>query len=190
MERWENSEILFDGRVVRLRVGEVRLDNGDRAVREVIEHPGGVGVVPYTGSSVILVRQYRIAVGEYVLEVPAGKLEAGDTGPEYRGRQELEEEAGYVAGRMHYVGFIYSAIGFCSEKVHLYLALDLRKTAQRLERDERIEIVEMPLDKVREGLRKHVFQDAKTAVGLQALLNYLDTNGSPTGPADENAGAH
>lgn len=174
MEHWEHSEILFDGRVVRLRVGEVRLDNGHRAVREVVEHPGGVGIVPFTGHSVILVRQYRIAVGAEELEIPAGKVEADDTDPEFRGRQELEEEAGYVAGRMHYVGFIYSAIGFCSEKVHLFLAFDLQQTAQRLEHDEAIELVEIPLDEVRRGLRAHAFQDSKTAVGLQALINYLD----------------
>jgi ADP-ribose pyrophosphatase len=174
METWSKSDILYDGAIVRLRVGEVTLDNGRAAKREVIEHPGGVCVVPYTGDSVVLVRQFRIAVNEYVLELPAGKLEQDDTDSEYRGRCELEEEAGYTAGRMVYVGYIYSAIGFCSEKVHIYLALDLTKTQQKLEEEERIEIVEVPLEEVRQGLKKHQFLDSKTAVGLQALLYHLD----------------
>ena len=178
MEIWKESKILYDGDVVRLRTGSVTLDDGRTANREVVEHPGGVCVVPFTGDSVVLVRQFRIAVGDYVDELPAGKLEAHDTDPEARGRAELEEEAGYTAGTMVYVGHIFSSIGFCSEKIHIYLALDLTKTRQRLEPDERIELVEVPLAQVRHGLRAHAFQDAKTAVGLQALLYHLESSPS------------
>lgn len=173
METWADSEIVYDGKVVRLRVGDVTLDNGQRARREVVEHDGGVCVIPFTGHSVILVRQYRIAAGEYVLEGPAGRIE-GDEGTERRGAIELEEETGYTTGRMAYVGFIYGTVGYCSEKIHLYLAFDLEKTQQRLEPDERIEVVELPLEDVRRGLREHAFVDGKTAVGLQALLYHLD----------------
>jgi len=173
METWDKSDILYDGAVVRLRVGTVRLDNGAEARREVVEHPGGVAVVPFTGDSVILVKQYRIAAGEYVVELPAGKLEGAED-PRHRGACELEEETGHRAGRMLPVGCYYMAIGFCSEQVHLFLAFELEKTAQRLEEEERIELVELSLDEVRAGLRAHRFNDAKTALGLQALLDHLD----------------
>lgn len=172
METWADSEILYRGSVVTLRVGNVSLDNGDLAKREVVEHPGGVCVVPYTGHSVILVKQFRIAVGEEVLEVPAGKLEPGEE-PMYRCAVELEEETGYVASQLISLGYIYLAVGFCSEKAHLFLALDLKKTAQRLEHDERIELVELSLQEVRQGLRERKFKDGKTIVLLEALLTHL-----------------
>jgi ADP-ribose pyrophosphatase len=174
MEVWDESELLYSGKVVKLRVGTVRLDDGVRAHREVVEHPGGVCVVPFTGHSVLLVRQYRIAVGEYVLELPAGKLEDPNEDHRYRGERELEEETGHRAGQMIYVGCYYMAIGFCSERVHIYLGLDLTEHQQMLEEEERIEVVEVPLDEVRQGLKQHTFVDGKTAIGLQALLDYLD----------------
>ncbi len=172
MEIWRENRIVYEGRIVRLRTGDAELDDGRLAYREVVEHPGGVCVVPFTGHSVILIRQYRIALGQYIIEAPAGKLEPGDS-PLSRGEAELEEEIGYRAGRMLPIGRIYSSVGFCSEIIHLFLGLDLKKTAQRLEEDERIELVELPLDEMREGLRTHRFEDAKTVAGLYALLDYL-----------------
>jgi ADP-ribose pyrophosphatase len=172
METWTKSDILFDGKVVRLRTGEVELDDGTKAYREVVEHPGGVCVVPFDGDVVTLVRQYRIAVGDYVLEAPAGKLEPGDD-PEARGRAELEEECGLVADTFLSAGTVYATVGFCSEKMHLYLALDLTETEQRLEPEERIELVHLTLDEVRARLKAHQFNDAKTVVVLYALLQHL-----------------
>ncbi len=173
MEIWKNSRIIYDGTVVRLRVGEVELDNGAPAHREVIEHPGGVCVVPFNGKSVILVRQFRIAVGDYVLEAPAGKLE-GNEEPAYRGACELEEETGYRAGKLIPAGGVYASVGFCSERIHLFLAFDLEPCGQRLEEEERIELVELPLDEVRRRLAEHRFDDGKTVVGLHALLGHLE----------------
>lgn len=173
MERWTDSSILYDGAVVKLRVGRVSLDDGTPASREVVEHPGGVCVIPYTGHSVMFVRQFRIAVGEYVLEAPAGKRE-GDDDPEQRGRMELEEETGFRAGVMVFAGTHFASVGFCSELVHLYLALDLKQTAQRLDPEERIEIVELPVEEVRRRLYTHEFKDGKTIIGLHALLQHLD----------------
>ncbi len=174
METWTDSEVLFDGRIIRLRTGNVRLADGSPAYREVVEHPGGVAVVPFTGSGVLLVRQFRIAVGEEVLELPAGKLEPKDTSPARRGAEELEEETGYRAGRLVPAGHYYGCIGFCTERVYLYLGFDLEHVGQRLEPGERIEVVELPLEDVRAGLRQGRFVDAKTMIGLQALLYHLD----------------
>lgn len=172
METWTNSEVLFDGKVVRLRTGEVALDDGTKAYREVVEHPGGVCVIPFDGDVVTLVRQYRIAIGDYILEAPAGKLEPGDD-PAARGQIELEEECGLVAETFLPAGVVYATVGFCSEKIHLYLALDLTETEQRLEPEERIELVHLTLEEVRARLKANRFDDAKTVVGLYALLQHL-----------------
>ena len=174
MEIWNDSKIVYDGAIVRLRTGHVRLDDGRLAFREVVEHPGGVCIAPFTGHSVILERQYRIALQEYVLEAPAGKLEADAEDPEARVRAELEEETGYLAGTLIKLGVFQSTVGFCSERMHLYLGLDLVKTQQRLEPDERIELIEMPLEEVRAGLKENRFTDAKTALVHQGLIYHLD----------------
>jgi len=172
METWIDSETLYEGKIVTLKRGRVRLDDGQEAIREVVEHNGGVAVAPRLGDSVILVRQYRIAVGKELLELPAGKLE-GDEDPLERGRIELEEETGYRAARMIPAGYFYPSCGILSEKLHVFLALDLEKVEQRLEWDEVIEVVEMPLSEVRQRLMANAFEDAKTIIGLHALLAHV-----------------
>ena len=173
MEKWKDSSILYNGTVLKLRVGKVMLDDGSPAHREVVEHPGGVCILPFTGHSVILVRQFRIALDQYVLEAPAGKLE-GDEEPLARGIAELEEETGHIAGKVVSAGSIFASVGFCSEVIHLYLAFDLTKTSQRLDLEERIELVEMPLEEVRAALRDHTIRDGKTVVLMHRLLAYLE----------------
>lgn len=174
METWFESETVYEGKIVTLKRGRVRLDDGGEAVREVVEHNGGVVIAPCLGDSVVLVRQYRIAVGKELLELPAGKLEGEEEAVE-RGRIELEEETGYRAGQMIPAGHFYPSCGFLTENLHLFLALDLEKTRQNLEWDEVIEVVEMPLSEVRQRLRAHAFDDAKTIIGLHALLAHVET---------------
>ena len=178
MESWVQDETVYEGRVVSLRVGEARLEDGTVVPREVVEHPGGVGVVPVLDDAVVLIRQYRIAIGRDVLEIPAGKLE-GDEDPESCGRRELEEETGYRAGRMVAVGSYYASVGYSSEEYYLYLAFDLERVGQNLEHDERIETVEIPLDEAARRVADNELKDAKTVVALQALFDYLRRN-----PAD------
>ena len=152
--------------------GTVELEDGTRAQREVIEHRGAAGVAAYTGDRVVLVRQFRIAAGKYLLEIPAGKLEAGDSATS-RAEKELEEETGYRCRRLLPAGVVYPSAGILTERIHLFLGLDLQKTEQRLDEDERIEIVELPLEDVRARLDRHEFEDAKTVVALYALLSHL-----------------
>jgi len=173
METWTHDRIVYDGDVFRVRAGEVVLEDGTPARREIIEHPGGVGVIPFTGASVLFVQQYRIAVGKTILEMPAGKREKNEP-PEVCGHRELIEETGYRAGQFIPAGAVYATVGYCSELIHIFLALDLEHVGQDLDHEERIEIVELPLDDVRKRLRNHAFEDAKTVVGLYALLQHLD----------------
>ncbi len=130
-------------------------------------------MVPYIDGSVILVRQWRIAVQQHVLELPAGRLEPDET-PEARALLELEEEIGYKAGRLEKVAACYCSPGFTDELDHIYLAFDLEKTVARPEPDERIEIVPMTIAEVRAGLESQSFNDGKTIIGLRALLDHLE----------------
>lgn len=173
MEKWTQDKVIYDGHIFRVRTGEVVLEDGTLARREVIEHPGGVGVIPFTGHSVLFVRQFRIAIGKTILEMPAGMREKGER-PEDCGMRELIEETGYRAGQLLPAGAVYATVGYCSELVHVFLALDLEQVGQNLDREERIEIVEVPLDQIRAGLRAHRFEDGKTVIGLHALLQHLD----------------
>ena len=174
METWIDAETLYEGKIVTLKRGRVRLENGREAEREIVEHNGAVVIAPRLGDSVVLVRQYRVALGKELLELPAGKLE-GEEEPVERGRVELEEETGFRAGRMVPAGHFYPSCGFLTEKLYLFMAFDLEKTTQRLEWDEDIEVVEMPLSEAQERLRTHAFEDAKTIIGLHALLAHEQT---------------
>lgn len=175
MEHWDTSEVIYRGNLVNLRTGQVRLDDGNTAFREVVEHAGGVGVVPCLGDAVALIRQYRVAIDRELLEIPAGKLETGDT-PEQRAAAELAEETGYTAGRLVPIGGIYPSCGFLTEKIHLFLAFELTAGEQQLEADERIEVVHLRLDQARQMLHANQFEDAKTVAGLYALFDYLERN--------------
>lgn len=173
METWIRQEERYRGKIVSLWVGEVRLDDGSVAVREVLRHPGGVAVVPVLGNSVVLISQFRIAIGREILELPAGKREA-DEDPEACARRELAEEVGYRAGRMVRAATYYSSVGFVDEQMHLFLAFDLQRTGQRPDRDERIRPVVLSLEVVRRRLEKQAFEDSKTIIGLRELLSYLE----------------
>lgn len=172
MEQWIRRESIYSGRVISLEAGEVILDNGGSAPREIVRHGGGVGVAPVVDGHVLLVRQYRIAVEQEVIELPAGKLEPGDT-PEIRAAQELEEETGHQAGRLVHVASCFCSPGFTNELDHIFLAFDCVKTKQNLEYDECIELVHIPLDEIESRLQRKEFIDAKTIIGLRELLAYL-----------------
>jgi len=161
MEQWTESKRVFEGRIFNVRAGQARLADGVLAPREVVEHPGGVGIVPVLDGRVALIRQYRIAVGDTVLEIPAGKLEPG-------------EEPVERAGRLVPAGSIYASAGYTSERIYLFLAFDLEHVGQALEFDERIAPAELALEDLARMLREHAIEDAKTVVALERLFDYLE----------------
>jgi ADP-ribose pyrophosphatase len=168
-ERYEQRRTVFAGRV--LDVGEEvhRLPNGRVATFEVIRHPGGAAVLPVLADDrVVLIRQYRPALGAMLWEIPAGRLEAGETAEDCVLR-ELAEEAGYAAGRLVALGGLWSAAGFCDEHVALFAAFDLTPVPPAPEADEVIEPVVMPLAAALELLFQGEIRDAKTQL---ALLRY------------------
>ena len=172
MESWIDSETLYKGKIFSLRVGVVRLEGGETAQREVIEHGGGVAVVPFADGKVTLVSQFRIAAGREIVELPGGRLE-GDEPPADCARRELEEELGYHARELIHVSSYYTAAGYSSERMHLFLALGLERTKPRPERDELLRRIELPLEEVEAKLRRHELEDARTIIGLHELVRYL-----------------
>jgi len=178
MESWINKKCIYDGKVVSLTVGEAELDDGAVAHREVINHSGGVGVVPVIDNSVIMVRQYRIAIEKDILEIPAGKIDPGES-PEDCARRELEEETGYRARRLVPAGAFYPSVGYTDEIIYLYLGFDLEESDQKLDSDERIKVVRMSIDKLREMLAARELFDSKTIIGLRELFAYTDGSNNP-----------
>jgi ADP-ribose pyrophosphatase len=173
MEKWIKLEEIHKGKIFSLWGGQVALDNGEAAVREYIRHPGGVGIVPVLDGDVILIQQFRISIERELLELPAGRLEPGED-PMNCAARELEEETGYRAKKLIPIASYFASVGNSNERMYLFLALDLEKTERRLESDERIREVVMPLEVVRKKLASHEFEDSKTLIGLREAIAYLD----------------
>ena len=173
MEKWIEQREIHRGKIFSLWGGQISLDNGETAVREYIRHDGGVGIVPVVEGHVLLIRQFRISIAREIIELPAGRLEPGEK-PEVCAARELEEETGYRAKSLVPLAAYYASVGNSNEKMYLYLALDPEKTEKRLEADERIREVRMPLDVVREKLANREFEDSKTLIGLREALAYLE----------------
>ncbi|MCB9420388.1 MAG: NUDIX hydrolase [Ardenticatenaceae bacterium] len=180
METWVNKERKFAGQIFAVDVGEARLDDGTLAPREMVAHHGGVAAVPVLGDEVVLIRQYRVVVEQEILEIPAGRLE-GNEPPEARAQAELMEEVGYQAKKMVLAHSYFSSAGFTDERMHIFLAFDLTATARNLEFDERIEVVRVPIAAIAGMLAAGEIEDAKTIIGLRALLAYWVSSPQKTG---------
>ncbi|MGT2894861.1 NUDIX hydrolase [Streptococcus entericus] len=181
-EKTLHRETIFEGHIFTVAVDDVELPNGlGQAKRELIFHKGAVCVLAVTPEEkIILVKQYRKAIESISYEIPAGKLEVGEAGSEAAAAlRELEEETGYI-GQLDYLYAFYSAIGFCNEKLTLYLATDLVKVdnPRPKDADETIELLELTYDECMEMVRSGQIVDAKTIIALQ---HYALTRGGRHG---------
>jgi ADP-ribose pyrophosphatase len=160
-----DSKEVFSGRVFNVTVDTVR--EGDQTyVREVVHHHGSAVILPaFDDGTIAMVRQYRHPAVRYLLELPAGTLNEKER-PEEGAARELEEELGLVAGKMEKLCEFFVSPGFCAEKMWLYLATDLTTTAQRLDEDEMIEVVRLPIDRALQMITDGEIEDAKTIIGL------------------------
>jgi ADP-ribose pyrophosphatase len=160
---------IYAGKVVTLNVDTVQLPNGVTVELETIRHPGAAAVVPLKdGGTVVLIRQFRHAAGGFIYEIPAGKLHPGEN-PLHCASRELEEEVGYRAASLELLSSIFTAPGFADEVIHIYQATGLTKGRQQLDRDEVLEVIEMPLSDAVKKIEDGTIRDAKTIVGLQAV---------------------
>lgn len=157
---------IFDGKVVKLFVDKAQLENGEVVTREVIKHPGGVCVVPLDeNGNVLFVRQYRYPHHQVMLEIPAGKLEWGESHHDC-GLRELREETGCTCDRYTYLGSLVPTPAYCGEIIHMYLAEGLHYGAQDLDEDEFLDIERIPLQKAAEMVMNNEIPDAKTQLAI------------------------
>lgn len=160
---------IYKGKIVNLRVETATLPNGAIATLEIISHPGAAAVVPFKDeSTVILVRQYRHAIGAYIYEIPAGKLSSGEN-PKECAQRELEEEIGYTADTLEPVVTFLTTPGFTNEVIHIYKGTNLVAGTQNLGPDEIIEVLEMPITAAIAKIHDGTIRDGKTIVGLQTI---------------------
>lgn len=160
---------IYTGRVVTLNIDRVTLPNGVTVDLETIRHPGAAAVVPMKDDgTVVLIRQFRHAAGGFIYEIPAGKLHPGED-PLNCAERELEEEIGYRASSFELLSSIFTAPGFADEIIHVYKATGLTKGCQQLDRDEVLDVIEMPLSDAMAKIEDGTIRDAKTIVGLQAV---------------------
>ena len=169
---------LHPGRVVDLWAERVRFPGGAEGELEIVRHVGAAAAVPVLPDGrVVLVRQYRHATGGWLLEVPAGKLDPGEEAAACA-RREVEEETGYRVGRLESLGWIWTSPGFTDERIHLYAAYDLEASVQRLEEDEVLEVVVLPLDRAVAIAVSGEMEDAKTICALLRLGSMMASPGS------------
>ncbi len=166
MEKTIRKIYVFKGRIVNVRNDDAQLSNGKIVSREVVEHRGGVGILPITAQGeVLLVKQYRYPYEELLLEIPAGKLEPGET-PFETGVRELQEETGMNATRYFDLGIDYPSPGYCNEKIHLYAADGLIEIGQHLDEGEFLNVLSVPLTEALTMVYNGELKDSKTVIAL------------------------
>ena len=177
VEKKISSEAVFDGVLLHVRKDDVELPNGHKAVREWIKHPGASAVIPLLpDNQIILVRQFRYAVGKVTLEVPAGKLDKVGEDPLECAKRELSEETGYTAGKIWKLTTIATTVGFSNEYIHLYAASDLTAGKIHPDSDEFINVVKIPLTAALQMVESGKIFDAKSAVSILLLAKQVFLN--------------
>lgn len=165
-EKCLRREVVFDGKLLKVRADRVRLPNGGESVREVVAHPGAVAMVPLTDEGkVIFVRQWRYPAGKALLEIPAGTLEP-DEEPLACAARELAEEIGRRPKHLEPLGSFFLAPGYSSERIHLFLATGLQPAEAEADADETIEVEEIPLDDAVAMAADGRLEDAKSIAGV------------------------
>jgi ADP-ribose pyrophosphatase len=157
---------IYRGNIIALHVDEIMQKSGKTTIREVVLHPGGVTAVPLLDDGrILLIRQFRYPIGKYILELPAGKLDTGQS-PEDTIARELEEEIGHRPGTLKYETTFYTTPGISDEAIHYFIARDLTPCAQRLEEGEHITVEAYSIDECLEKIKSGEINDGKTILGI------------------------
>ena len=165
-EKTIKSEIIYEGRIIDLKKDEVELENGEKAIREVVTHPGGVCVVAIDeNKNVFMVEQFRYPYMKEILEIPAGKLDRGED-PFEAAKRELLEETGVVANTYVSLGQLYPSPGYFNEIIYMYLATELEYKSQDLDEDEFLTVRKIPLNDLVDEIVKGNIPDSKTQAAI------------------------
>lgn len=172
-EKQLSFEYKFKGRIINLRVDEALLPNGATASREIVEHNGGICVVPLTeNNEILMVEQFRYPYSEVVLEIPAGKRD-GNEEPLEGGKRELKEETGATAESYTFLGELYPTPGYCGEIIYMYLARGLSYGETDPDEDEFLNVKKIPLEKAVDMIMKGEIKDAKTQTAILKVERML-----------------
>lgn len=176
-EKQLKAEYMYEGRIINLRRDEALLPNNTTALREVVEHPGGVCVAALTDDNeVLFVRQYRYPYSEILPEIPAGKRDRQNEDPLECGKRELKEETGATAEKFIFLGKMYPSPGFLNEVIYMYAATGLSFGNQNLDEDEFLTVEKIPLEKAVEMILSGEITDGKTQTAILKLKLLKDKN--------------
>ena len=171
-EKTLSSQLIYEGRAVRLRIDTVQMPSGRQSTRDIVEHSDCVAIVTIDANdNVLLVNQFRTAVGKELLEIPAGGMEPGED-PLATVQRELQEETGYLPQKVERLGGFYSAPGYCTEYLYLYLATDLIPSQLYAEDTESIKLIRVPVSQIPSLITSGNIYDAKSIAGLYTFLEY------------------
>lgn len=172
-EKTMKSEKIYEGKIINLRIDTVELPDKKYSKREIVEHPGSVGIIPITDDGhIILVKQFRKPVEKSLLEIPAGKIEINEE-PKETAFRELCEETGFVASELEYLFEFYTSPGFSNEKMYLFVAKELVEGEAKPDGDEYIDVLKVKIeDSIKMILRGEIV-DSKTIIGILYAQQYL-----------------
>ena len=172
-EKTITSDTVYEGRIFTIVHDTAELENGETAIRDVLLHSGGVCVIPVTeDNEIFIVKQFRYPFREITTEIPAGKLEKGESHYDC-GRRELVEETGYTCTEYIYLGEIYPTPAYNTERIHVYLAKGLQLHTQHLDDDEFLDVEKLPLTKAVEMVMDGTIKDAKTQIAVLKTARIL-----------------
>ncbi|GAF66736.1 putative phosphohydrolase [Bacillus sp. TS-2] len=178
IEKTISKKEIYKGKIINLQLEEVQLPNGNTSSREIVKHPGAVGVIALTKDyKIIMVRQYRKALEKILIEIPAGKLDAGEK-PIDCAKRELEEETGYHATSLEYIVSFYTSPGFADEKIYLYFAEHLTTGVKKPDEDEFLDLLEVSLEEAEQMIENEEIHDAKTIYAVSYVKGLLEAKKS------------
>ena len=171
-EKKLSSELIYNGRVIKVSKDQVLCPNGQTALREIVHHRGGVAILYKVDDKFIFEKQYRYALNEEIIEVPAGKLEEGEI-PLEAAKRELLEETGYRPLEMIHLGDSYPTPGYSSEVIHLYYCPKAVKEERHLDKDENIDLIYLSLEEIEKMIAEGKIKDSKSVAAIFLYKNTI-----------------
>ncbi len=164
-EKKLSSELIYDGKVIKVSKDQVLCPNGNESMREIVHHRGGVGILFKLGDKFVFEKQYRYAFNEEIIEIPAGKLEEGEI-PLPAAERELLEETGYRPLEMVFLGDMYPTVGYSNEVIHLYYCEKAIKEERHLDNDECIDLFMLSMEEIDELIASNKIKDSKSIAAV------------------------